>query len=98
MKRVSDSASDFVRVFAELAERLAARDIVVGRLQCDWAIFGSWVLHATNGAQEQRRSDAIRRGEYSGAGPDVFRVTWDGQDRMLSIDSSPSMVLSAVNK
>ena len=95
MNRASESAYSFIRTLTSVAERLASHDIVVGNLSCDWATFGSWILQATKGAEEELRYDAIRNNELSKTGPLTFRVTWDGRDRELHIENTiPTSVLS----
>jgi hypothetical protein len=96
--RSSEHAIDFLRALTGLAERLAARDVVVGELRSHWSAFGSWELHATSGVQEERRADALRRGAYREPGPDVLRVTWDGRDRTLRVQLSPTTATAMLNK
>jgi hypothetical protein len=47
MERTSQYAAKFIRELSELADRLAARDIVVGSLRAEFSQFGSWQLIAT---------------------------------------------------
>jgi hypothetical protein len=94
----SDNARDFVRRLAAFAERLAGRNVVVRRLVCDWSHMGSWILHASNGDAEELRAQAIRERNFRAPGPEVVRVTWDGRERILCVETSPSGVLSEMNK
>jgi hypothetical protein len=91
-------ALEFVRNFAELAERLAKRNIVVRRLRCDWSGFGSWTVEASSGDAESKRSSAIHRHAFNEAGPEVCRVIWDGEDRQLSMGSTPTQVSVMINQ
>jgi len=54
MERSSQSAARFIRELSELAEHLAARDIVVASLHADYTFFGSWQLIA------QKHDEAVR--------------------------------------
>jgi hypothetical protein len=54
MERSSQSAAKLIRRLSELAERLAARDIVVASLHADYSLFGSWQLIA------EKHHEAIR--------------------------------------
>jgi hypothetical protein len=47
MERSSQSAARFIRELSELAERLAAQDIVVGSLHAEHSFFGCWQLIAS---------------------------------------------------
>ena len=47
MERSSQYAPKFIRELSELADRLAARDIVVGSLHAEYSAFGHWQLIAT---------------------------------------------------
>jgi hypothetical protein len=85
-----ERALDFVRSFAALAERLAKRNIVVCGLRCDWGAFGSWTVEASSGDAEAKRASAIHRHAFDEAGPEVFRASWDGKDRLLSMGSTPT--------
>lgn len=82
----------FIRELAALAERLAMRNIVVRCLYCDWSAFGSWTIEASSGLDEAKRSTALNRHDWGEAGPEVYRVVWDGRDRQLSMASTPTTV------
>jgi len=58
----SANAIQFVHELMQAAERLASHDLVVSRLWADWGHFGSWVIMASRGEQEDRRNAAIRSG------------------------------------
>ena len=99
MHRVSDDAARFNRMLAQLSERLAARDIVVSTLHADWSDFGCWELQVERGSEAERYSDGIRGPDPMRAiGPEVLRFFWDGQDRYLKIEASPTRPLSAPNE
>jgi hypothetical protein len=93
-----EKALAYVRSLAALAERLAKQDIVVRRLHCDWAAFGSWTVEASSGDDEAKRSSAIQRRAFSESGAEVFRVSWDGKDRQLDMASTPTTVISMLNQ
>jgi hypothetical protein len=61
MTRFVDSAAEFVRELARLAERLAALDLVVAQLQCDWSGFGSWRLDVQQGDAADRYGEALHQ-------------------------------------
>jgi hypothetical protein len=98
MNNPVEHALGFVRGFAVLAERLAGRDIVVRNLHCNWSAFGSWTVEASSGDGERKRSSAIRRHELNEPGPEVLRVTWDGRERQLSMDATPTGVSTMSNR
>lgn len=77
----------YVRRFADLAERLAKQNIVVRKLDCDWQSFGSFIVDASDGDEEAKRALAVQRGAFGEPGPDVYRLSWDGKDRLLSAGS-----------
>jgi hypothetical protein len=77
----------YVRRFADLAERLAKQNIVVRKLDCDWQSFGSFIVDASDGEEEAKRALAVQRGAFAEPGPDVYRLSWDGKDRLLSAGS-----------
>jgi hypothetical protein len=54
MERLSQSAAKFIAELSELAERLAARDIVVGSLRAEYSFFGSWQIIA------EKNDEAVR--------------------------------------
>jgi hypothetical protein len=97
MKRVSEEAADFHHRLAQLADRLAARDIVVARLHADWS--GSWEIHVERGDEAQRYIDGLRGpNPMSAVGPEVLRFFWDGRDGLLTVETSPTRVLSVPNE
>jgi hypothetical protein len=98
MDRPVERALAYVRSLAALAEHLAKRDIVVRRLHCDWSSFGSWVVEAASGDGEAARSLAIQRHAFSEPGAEVLRVTWDGKDHQVALASTPTTVISMLNR
>ena len=99
MQRASEDSARFNRVLAQLSERLAAHDIVVGRLHADWSSFGSWELQVQRGAQAERYRQGLHGPDPARAvGPEVFRCFWDGRDRYLMIETSPTRPLTAPNE
>ena len=86
----AEHARGFIRALAELSDRLGAQGVVVSSLWADWGCFGSWVLKASRGTEEASRDKALRRRHFDARGPEVWRVTWDGRERLLRIESSPS--------
>ena len=99
MESASEDAAKFNRTVAQLSESLAAHDIVVSRLHADWSSFGSWELHVQRGSEAERYHEGIRGADPMGAiGPEVLRCFWDGRDRYLMIEASPTRALSAPNE
>jgi len=97
MMRVSEEAANFNRKLAELADRLAAKDIVVARLNVHWST--SWEIHVERGDEAQRYIDGLRGPNPMGAvGPEVIRFFWDGHDGLLTVEASPTRVLSVPNE
>ena len=68
MKRMSQSAAEFIRALSELADRLAARDIVVGSLRAEFSQSCCWQIIAT------KHEEAVR---FSWDGRDGF-ITVEG--------------------
>ena len=97
MTEATESARTFVKTLAALAERLADRDIVIRRLDCDWSGSGSWALEVSRGVAETERLNAIRREALAEAGPEVFSVTWDSRERYLELRSTPTGLLTKLN-
>jgi hypothetical protein len=87
MNTPAELAIVYVRRFADLAERLAKQNIVVRKLDCDWQSFGSFVVDASDGDEEAKRALAVQRKAFAEPGPDVYRLSWDGKDRLLSAGS-----------
>ena len=99
MERISQAAAKFNRRLAQVSERLAARDIVVSKLHADWSDFGCWELQVEGGSEAERYSEGIRGPDpMRTSGPEVLRFFWDGQDRYLKIEASPTRPLSAPNE
>lgn len=91
----AEEARAFVARFAALTNRLAARNIVVSELECLWRVFGCWRITVQDGAATDRYHARINAGDYDSPGPDVVRFTWDGKDRYLDIEASPTEALSS---
>jgi hypothetical protein len=99
MERLSRSAANFIGCLADLTRRLAGKDIVVSFLRADWSGFGSWELQAQRGEQVERYTQAIRGSSpLQAAGPEVVRFYWDGRDKLLLVDASPTRFCSAPNE
>src|SRR5260370_40300206 len=99
MERPSHSAADLVRHLAELTYRLAAKDIVVSSLHADWSSFGCWQLQAQRGADAVRYAEGLLSSDpLQAVGPEVVRVFWDGRERILSEEASPTKFCSAPNE
>ena len=99
MERPSQNAANFVRKLAELTYRLAAKDIFVTSLHAEWSGFGSWVLQTQKGADAVRYAEGLRSSDPMRAvGPEVVRFCWDGRDKYLSVDASPTRFCSAPNE
>jgi hypothetical protein len=47
MERESQRSARFIRELSELAERLAARDIIVRALRAEYSFFGCWEIIAS---------------------------------------------------
>lgn len=95
----SRNAADFVRLLAELTDRLAAKNIVVTSLHADWSSFGSWAIEAERDEEAARYSrkiwEEIRGGPVRDRqGPEVVRVSWDGREGVLSISVSRTPFLA----
>jgi hypothetical protein len=95
MTTSSENALEFNRRLFGLAERMAAVNIVIARLHCDWSSFGSWDLQAQLGAEADRYAAALRNNSHDTAGPDVLSFSWDGRDKVLSVEKAPTPALSA---
>ena len=80
---------DLIEEIAELARRLARHDLVVAALEVNWGSFGSWSVEVQSGKVADAYSEALRRGQYSTQGPQVFRFNWDGKDQVLLVDTAP---------
>lgn len=91
-------ALQFIQRLAQFSESLAEKNIVVSHLHCDWGSFGSWVITCARGADQDAYSDALERREYQTWGPQVVRFWWDGRERSLMIEESPTPPLSAPNR
>lgn len=90
-----ESARAFGQSLMALAERLAARNYVVSSLHCDWGDFGSWSLEVQNGHAADVYREALLKQAFDVPGPDVVRFTWDGRDKLLTIQTAPTEPLSS---
>ena len=93
--RSSGNAIAFIDSLSALARRLAARDLVVARMHCDWRSFGSWDIEVQRGPAADAYGEALLRGAYDAAGPDVIRFFWDGKEKVLTVSSAPTDPLSS---
>lgn len=98
MPRSSEDAAEFLEDLTSLAGRLSSLDLVVSRLHCDWASFGSCILEVQRGAAADAYSDALLASKWDTWGPEVVRIVWDGRDKQLVIATSPTPPLSAPNQ
>ena len=98
MTRSSEDAARFVHGLTSLAERLSSRDLVVSRLHCDWASFGSWNLEVQQGTAADAYGDALLASKWDTPGPEVVRITCDGREKQLVLATSPTPPLSAPNQ
>jgi hypothetical protein len=76
--RSSEYAWSFIQELAGAAQAMAALDLVVYRLHCDWGSFGSWSMLVRKGSERKRSS----------GGPNALWFGWDGRDGVLSIQSA----------
>jgi hypothetical protein len=98
MVRASEHAAQFNRALAQLSERLAARGIVVSRLDAEWSSFGSWEVQVQPASEVDRYHEAAALDPGHTIPPDVLRCVWDGRDHYLLIEISPRRPLSAPNE
>src|SRR5262245_7509743 len=94
MSTSAEHANRFLQELAALASRLADRNVVISRLQCEWAHFGSWVLEAQKGAVADAYGEALLAEKWDTSGPEVLRVSWDGRERFLTIQKGLTAPLS----
>jgi hypothetical protein len=95
MTRSADDARRFIQRLAALAARLAERDIVVASLECEWGSFGSWSVQAQKGPAADAYRNALLASRWHAAGPDVLQISWDGRERLLTVESAPTPPLSS---
>lgn len=95
MTASAEEARSFIgRLFA-LADRVASRNGVVAALHCDWSSFGSWMLQVQKGDAADDYRKAQLGQNWDAHGPDVLRVSWDGRDSLLTIETAPTEPLSS---
>src|ERR1051326_6055398 len=94
MTKSSESAINFIRQLAALAERLAKKNIVVAQLSTDWSGFGSWQLSAQIGKDADDYGKAILKGKFGTLGPKVVSFSWDGRDQNLNVKTASTPPLS----
>jgi hypothetical protein len=95
MTESAESANRFVQDLSALAGRLAAIDVVVSSLHCDWASFGSWKLEVQKGRAADTYGEALLASQWDTAGPEVIRIYWDRRERVLTIENAPTPPLSS---
>lgn len=78
-----------------LADRMAARDLAVSSLRCEWGAFGSWSMEVQDGKAADAYGEALRKQAFDVPGPDVVRFTWDGREQNLTIHTAPTEPLSS---
>lgn len=89
MERISALTAKHLRRVVELADRLAAKDIVIELLMVQW---GCWDLRVQKGEEADRYLQTRREGRIRYdllRGPDEVRFFWDGRDQILTIEVSP---------
>lgn len=95
MSASSESAGSFVRSLMALAERMAARDLAVSSLRCEWGHMGSWILEVQDGKAADAYGQALLKQNFDVPGPNVTRFTWDGREQNLTIQTAPTEPLSS---
>jgi hypothetical protein len=90
-----DSALAFHTMLFELVTRLARDGIVVSSLHCDWSSFGSWALEAQRGLEAEAYAHALLDQKWDSSGPEVFRVSWDGRERVVATSKASTPPLSS---
>lgn len=91
----AESARVFIQQLAALAERLAARNLVVASLECNWAGFGSWRVEVQNGDPADAYGEALLQQDFDSPGPHVIRFAWDGREGQLLVETAPTEPLGS---
>ena len=86
----AESANRFVQALSALAGRVAAIDVVVSSLHCDWASFGSWKLEVQKGRAADTYGKALLANQWDTHGLEVLRIYRDGRERVLTIENAPT--------
>src|SRR3954469_10659899 len=95
MSASPESAAAFIRSLIALADRMAALDLAVSSLRCEWGAFGSWSMEVQEGKAADVYGEALRKQAFDVSGPNVVRVTWDGREGNLTIHTAPTEPLSS---
>jgi len=99
MESPAENAAKFVSELAALVNRLATRGIVVSALHTDWGGFGCWELLVQSGKETAQLHEELRRSNPTRAhGAEVVKCFWDGRDKFLTIEASPTRIHSAPNE
>jgi len=98
MASSSEDAAAFIQGLAAMAGRLSAMDIVVSRLHCDWASFGSWSIEVQRGADADAYARALHSERWDSWGPDVVRITWDGHQQQVVVAAASTPPLAIPNQ
>src|SRR3954471_14433941 len=85
----AEHAAAFARDLTDFVNRIAAKKIVVTSFDADWSCFGSWSVTAqTEKAVKLLFSGTRYTKPYNQIGQEVFRISWDGRDRIVTIASA----------
>ena len=78
-----------------MAERLAAKNLVIARLSCDWGHMGSWLLMIQRGPASDAYGAALLSRDYKAPGPTVVRFAWDGKEHFLTVSTAATEPLTS---